>query len=90
MKFVQQLRSAADLPDEPTPGQPLIEISGESRVLIEQHGGVVGYTREVICVRVKYGKILVCGQDLTLNRMSKEQLIICGRIECVRLERGVG
>lgn len=90
MKFVQQLKNAADLPDEPTPGQPLIEISGRSRVLIEHHGGVVGYTRELIGIRVKYGKVLISGQDLTLTRMSKEQLIVSGTIEFVRLIKGVG
>lgn len=89
MRFVQQLTNAADLPDEPIPGQPLIEISGCNRVLIEYHAGVIDYSREQICVRVKYGQVCISGQCLELMRMSKEQVIISGKIECVRLVKGV-
>lgn len=88
MKFVQSLKSAVDLPDEPTPGQPIIEISGQERVLIEHHRGVVNYTYECIGVRVKYGSILICGKDLTLTKMTKHQLIISGLIDSVQLLKG--
>lgn len=88
MKFVQSLKNAVDLPDEPTPGQPLIEIIGQERVLIEHHGGVVNYTHEMIGVRVKYGSILISGNDLTLTKMTRQQLIISGTIESVALMKG--
>lgn len=88
MRFVQQLTNAADLPDEPIPGLPLIEISGRNRVLIEHHAGVIDYSREQICVRVKYGQVSISGGCLELMRMTKEQVIISGKIECVRLVKG--
>lgn len=76
-----------DLPDEPTPGQPLIEIVGDRRVLIEHHCGVTEYGRQRICVKVKFGTVCVAGQALALKRMTRGQLIISGCIDCVRLER---
>ena len=85
--IMERIAAAADLPDEPIPGLPLIEIAGERRVLIEHHCGVTEYGRCQICVRVKYGFIVVMGQRLELARMTKEQLIITGKIECVKLER---
>ena len=88
MKFVQNLKDAVDLPDEPIPGQPLIEISGQCRVLIEHHCGVVNYTHEMIGVRVKYGSILIGGKNLTLTKMTRQQLIISGIIESVELLKG--
>ena len=88
MKFVQQLVESVDLQDEAIPGQPLIEISGQSRVLIEHHKGVIRYTNEAIGVRVKYGSVLICGKDLTLMKMTKQQLIISGIIESVELLKG--
>ena len=66
---------------------PLVEIMGQSRVLIENHGGVMGYSRERILVRVGYGCVSVCGCGLELLRMTREQLVIRGKIEGVSLHR---
>lgn len=76
-----------DLPDEPLPTHSLVEIVDDNRVLIEQHKGVTEYGRCRICVRIKNGFVQVNGSCLQLKRMTKGQLIITGRIECVKLER---
>ena len=71
--ILQRLADGADLSAEPLPGQPIVEIAGDRRVLIENHFGVKEYSREKI--------------DLELIRMTKEQLIISGRIDAVTLIR---
>lgn len=76
-----------DLPGESLPGQVLVEISGENRVLIEHHCGVREYSRERIGVKVKYGVLQVCGSCLELRCMTREQLVISGRIDCIVLKR---
>lgn len=76
-----------DLPGESLPGQVLVEISGENRVLIEHHCGVREYSRERIGVKVKYGMLQVCGSCLELRCMTREQLVISGRIDCIVLKR---
>ena len=88
--FIDRLTEVADLPDEPIPGQSLVEIAGERRVLIERHCGVIEYGRQQICVKVKFGVVCITGQGLELTRMTKEQLIISGCISCVKLERRGG
>lgn len=85
--FLERLVDEADLAAEPMPGQPIVEVAGDRRVLIENHCGVKGYSREKIVVNVKYGFISVCGCGLELMRMTKEQLIIRGRIDAVTLQR---
>ena len=85
--WVQKLADGADLSGEAIPGVPVVELAGERRVLIERHEGVTEYSREQICVKVKYGQVCVCGGCLELTRMTKEQLVISGRIECVKLLR---
>lgn len=69
------------------PGQPIVEIMGAGRVLIENHLGVAAYGREQIVVKVRFGFISVCGCSLELMHMSKEQLVICGKIDAVTLQR---
>ena len=83
----ERLADGADLAAEPIPGQPIVEIAGDRRVLIENHFGVKEYSRERIAVKVKYGFVCVCGCNLELIRMTKEQLVISGRIDAVSIHR---
>lgn len=85
--WIERLAESADLQGEAFPGQTLVEIYGERRVLIEHHGGVTEYGREKIQVKVRYGSLCVCGSCLELARMTAEQLVITGRIDSVSLCR---
>lgn len=87
-KLLGKLAWAADLPDEPIPGRPLVEIIDNCSVLIENHKGVNAFTDTMIRVKVKSGSVCVCGDKLELARMTKGQLIIRGCIESVQLCRG--
>ena len=86
-KILQHVVLGADLPGEAIPGLPLVEIVGQSRVLIENHCGVTGYGCNEVCVKVKYGQLCICGSGLMLAQMTKYQLIITGQIECVKLQK---
>ena len=79
--ILSRLADGADLGEEPLPGQSLVEIAGDRRLLIENHCGVKEYSRERIGVRVGYGQIMICGCGLELVRMCKEQLVVTGRID---------
>lgn len=85
--WVQRIADGADLSAEPLPGVPVVELAGEHRVLIERHGGVTEYSPERICVKVRYGKVCISGCGLELTCMTREQLVISGRIDCVQLLR---
>ena len=85
--WVQKIADDADLSCEALPGVPVVELAGEQRVLIERHGGVTQYSREQVCVKVSYGQVCVCGCGLELKQMTREQIVISGRIDGVRLLR---
>jgi len=85
--FWQQLADAADLPGEDLPGQSIVEIAGDGRVLVENHRGVSCYSSEQIGVKVSFGWVLISGCGLELVCMTKEQLVIRGRIDSVALQR---
>lgn len=86
-KWMQRLADRADLQAEVMPGQSLVELFGEHRVLIEHHGGVIEYGREKIQIKMRYGSLCVCGSGLELMRMNAEQLIISGCIDTISLIR---
>lgn len=85
--LLEWLADGADLSEEALPGKALVELVGDRRVLVENHRGVTQYSRERIGIRLQYGMIMVSGSGLELARMSKEQLIITGRIDGITLCR---
>ena len=83
----EQIAIQTELQDEVFPGQPLIEIVSDRRVLIEHHHGVREYGSEKICVAVSYGIIQICGKCLQLSCMTKQQVVISGNIQSITLHR---
>ena len=64
----------------------LVELYGNERVLIEEHRGILGYGEEEIRVGTSFGMAVIEGMELRLCCMSRGQLVIRGRIACVRTE----
>lgn len=83
------LEENMELHGESMPGEPVVELAGDRRVLIERHGGVTAYSHEKICVKMRYGTLSICGRGLELRHMSRETLCVWGKIHCVEL-RGKG
>ena len=86
--FLWRVTNNPEFLAEPLPGIPVVELAGDRRVLIENHHGVREYGRQKIRVQVLFGQICVCGECLELSQMSKEQLVITGRIDCITVSRG--
>ena len=66
----------------------LVELYGNERVLIEEHRGILAYGDEEIRVGTSFGVAVIQGMELRLCCMSRSQLVIRGRIGCVRTEVG--
>ena len=88
--FLQRLADSTDLSEENIAAQPLLEVCGDSRVVIERHLGVTEYAKDRITVRVKGGEYCIVGQGLSLCRMYDQQLLIQGKIDCVQIRRRRG
>lgn len=86
-RILEKFFERIDLLGEVVPGQPLVELSGDGRVLIENHQGVIEYSHDRVAVLVNYGKVIIVGYGLELVRMCKDQLIILGRIVSITLCR---
>lgn len=72
---------------EAVPFYPIVEIAGTQRVLVENHLGVIQYSGESVGIRMKYGKIYICGCNLLIRHMTKVKLVVTGRIDRVNLVR---
>lgn len=85
--MLRHLAVGTELTAEAVPGFPIAELAGDRRVLIENHQGVTEYAPDKIRVRVRYGELCVIGSGLALARMTKDQLVICGRIDSLEICR---
>ena len=88
-KILEKAMVGADLSGEAIPGQPLVELTGDCRVFIENHCGISMYGRNEIHIRVRFGTLCVCGNCLELMRMSRQQLVINGKIDAITIKRTV-
>lgn len=73
--------------EEALPLLPIVELAGDRRVLIENHGGISQYSCEKITVMVKFGAVHICGSKLTVEHMTRTRLVILGRIDAISLTR---
>lgn len=87
-QWLRQIADHAELTEEAIPGQPVIELLGEGRVVIEGHQGVSGYRDDEISVKTQLGIVKISGCNLKLSHMSTYKLVISGRINCVHLAGG--
>ena len=82
-----RLTETTEMPGEVLPGQSVLELLGDKRILIERHGGVIQYSPEKIGIKLKFGTVCVCGCSLELIHMTQGQLVIQGRIDAITLHR---
>lgn len=86
---LQKITEKAALYGETAPNIPLVEISGDNRVLIENHVCVSSFDDSKIDVRMSYGTVRVCGTSLDMACVNRHQMVIRGKIDSVSLFRGV-
>ncbi len=67
---------------------PRATLEGRSRVLIENHTGIIEFSSEKLRLASKLGEITVAGFDLGLAQVREKCLIVQGRIDSVSMPDG--
>ena len=68
--------------------QPVVEIVGTGRVLVENHKGIIEYETDCIGIRMTYGVLKIQGCDLELVQITSQQLVVTGNVEAIFLNGG--
>lgn len=87
-EWVKRISLQMNTSMEPLPGVPLLEVSGNNRVLVENHKGIVHYGKEKICVKVKFGLISICGRDMEIIYITADKVVLSGEIEMISFKKG--
>ena len=77
-----EIAERLDYPAESVAGVPKLTVTGRWRALVENHCGLLAYSRE--CIIIDGGRTRVClrGTDLQLVAMDSAAVLISGTIVC--------
>lgn len=76
-----------DIPEEITSEIPKVTILGFNKMLIENYKCILEYQDFFIRIKMSTGLININGFNLTMNEMTKDDLIITGLIESIDYEK---
>jgi sporulation protein YqfC len=66
-------------------GLPRLELTGGSRLLIEDHRGILEYTDTVLKAALRHGAVRVTGEELQLTALTLREVAVGGRIRTIEL-----
>lgn len=86
-EMMERMAVVSSMTGEPIMKQPLVELCGGNRILIEHHMGIGVYSSEEVQVKVRFGEVYIDGSNLRICKMTADQLVIAGIIDAVRISR---
>jgi sporulation protein YqfC len=84
--IMERAVDAFDLPGEVLSGLPKLTVTGNRRVHIECHKGVVEYDGSLIAINGGSVLVKIRGEGLEIISMSAEEILIKGLIITIELE----
>jgi sporulation protein YqfC len=73
-----------DLPADVTSEAPRIEMIGPFRIRVENHRGVVKFTREQVRLNLENGALEIDGENLKIRRIDSTIVILEGNVQGLR------
>ena len=76
-----------ELPKDMMFGVPILTITGQNDLTVENYKGILEYEEFYIKLSTKIGLININGFNLTLEQVTEDDISIKGKIESVSIER---
>lgn len=77
------------MPEEVVSNVPKITIIGFDEILIENYKGILEYEEIYIRVNTHIGIINISGFNLNLEQMSKDDILVTGKVDSITLETNI-
>ena len=69
-----------NLPISAILGDPLVELTGKSKIRVENHKGIVKYTSDEVRLNTVLGTLVIKGKGLVMNSLITEEILLEGEI----------
>ncbi len=79
----ESISELLELPKDIMLDLPRITLIGDLQLYIENHKGIVEYSKQRIRINTKSGVIRVTGKDLSIKTVITEEIIVCGYIDTI-------
>lgn len=89
-RITNRLMHTFDLPPEVILNLPVIMMVGGKSLILENHKGILEYSRERIRIRLVKGEITLTGRNLVIQSISDEEIQIRGEVTGVNLGEVTG
>lgn len=73
-------------PEKGAFAEPRITVTGDGRVVVEGHRGLMEYGAETVMAAVAGGCVRIKGEGLKLVAMNRKELVVSGKIWAVEQE----
>ncbi|MCT4594594.1 MAG: sporulation protein YqfC [Anaeromicrobium sp.] len=83
MEIRESLAELLELPKDIILDLPRITMLGNLQLYIENHKGIIEYTKVRIRVKLREGSLRVIGKDLTIKNIMEEEIVICGELHSI-------
>ena len=80
------LADRLELPGDALTGALKLTVTGRSRMLLENHKGIINYEENMISVDCGGMSLTVRGDSLSLGAMNKDDMLITGRFISIEFE----
>ncbi len=78
-----KMAAAASIPKDVMLGVPIITMTGQTEVCIENYRGIIEYTDALIRIQSKAGQIKVSGKRMQIEYYTNDEMKITGRIKSI-------
>ena len=85
-KNIETIIESLELPQDLFEGMPNIFLTGNRKLYISNHRGILSYERDEIIILAKSVQVKVQGEELVIESYSKDELVIRGYISFLEME----
>lgn len=84
-KKMEILADYLELPKDLMLDLPRITLLGNLQLIIENHRGIIEYTKERIRISTSLGELLIDGEGLVLRNIFPDEIAVDGKITSLKL-----
>ena len=74
------------MPKDVVLGVPIVTLTGQVEVSVENYRGIIEYTDVLIRIKSKSGQIKISGKNLEIEYYTNDEMKITGRVEKVEYQ----
>ena len=81
--FINRMADAANMPKDVVLGVPIITMTGQMEVSVENYRGILEYTDFLVRVQTKIGQIKIVGKSLQIEYYTNDEMKVSGHIDLI-------